>query len=233
MIDKLDTDSIPLEKIVTVKDGIDTGDNKKYIKDKRENKNWKPVIGGKDINRYVIIDNKFILHGNHLANPRKPEVFEQEKIVVRETGDRIIATYDNQNHYALSTLYSMNLIDKNFSLKYLLGLLNSKVFHFLMNLIAFEKTKGAFTKTRIFHYYKLPVKAKGVNQKPFITIVDKILEMKKQDPSANTSSREKQIDVMVYHLYNLTYDEAKIIDAELKEEEFEKYAIPFQKTVAV
>lgn len=225
LIDKLELNSTSLEKVLNVKDGIDTGNNKKYIKEKRENKNWKPVIGGKDIDRYVILSHKYILHGDHLANPRRPEVFEQEKLIVRETGDRIIATYDDNHHYALSTLYSMNLIDKNFSLKYLLGLLNSKVFHFLMTLIAFDKTKGAFTKTRIFHYYKLPIKSKGVNQKPFISIVDKILEAKKQNPEANTSSRERQLDIMVYHLYNLTYDEAKIIDATLNEEEWEKYKL--------
>ena len=30
---------------------------------------------------------------------------------------------------------------------------------------------------------------------------------------------------MVYHLYDLTYDEAKIIEPELSEEEFERYKI--------
>jgi len=28
---------------------------------------------------------------------------------------------------------------------------------------------------------------------------------------------------MVYHLYNLTYEEAKLIDPELSKEEFEKF----------
>ena len=118
----------------------------------------------------------------------------------------------------------MNLLDQKFSLKYLLALLNSNVFHFLMTLIAFEKTKGAFTKTRIFHYYKLPVR-KTENQKTFIKLVDKILETKEENPEADTTKWERQIDLMVYHLYNLTYEEAKIIDAELSEEEFEKYKV--------
>ena len=107
-------------------------------------------------------------------------------------------------------------------MKYLLALINSKVFQYQMNLLTFEKTKGAFTKARIFHYYKLPVR-KTENQKPFIKLVDKILETKKENPKADTTKWERQIDLMVYHLYNLTYAEAKIIDAELSEEEWEKF----------
>ena len=63
------------------------------------------------------------------------------------------------------------------------------------------------------------------SQKQIENLVDKILEIKKQDPKTNTSSREKQIDVMVYHLYNLIpiFIGTKIIDAALTEDEFEKY----------
>ncbi len=213
LIEKLESGSVFLENIVSIKDGIDTGDNDKYLKDYKVNDKWKPVIGGKQVDRYLILGHKYILHGNHLANPRNPEVFEQEKIVVRETGDRIIATYDNENHYALSTLYSMNLIDKRFSLKYLLALLNSKVFHFLMNLIAFEKTKGAFTKTRIFHYYKLPVKNESVNQKPYIQIVDSMLQSKAHNPLVDITSYENQLDKMIFNLYGLSDDEISIIES--------------------
>ena len=69
----------------------------------------------------------------------------------------------------------------------------------------------------------MPLKFNPKIQKPFITIVDKILAAKKQAPNANTRKLEKQIDIMVYHLYNLTYEEAKTIEPKLTEEEFEKY----------
>lgn len=223
LLEKLTVNSKMLESIVAVKDGIDTGDNDKYISKIKIDKTWKPLIGGKDIDKYSINSHSYIQHGSHLANPRKPEVFEQEKIVVRETGNRIIATYDDANHYALSTLYSLNLIDKDHSLKYLLALLNSELFHFLMTLIAFEKTKGTFTKTRIFHYYKLPIKiASKARQKLFISRVDEILKRKKANH--DTTALEKEIDVLVYKLYELTYEEVKIIDKDfwLSKEEFEK-----------
>lgn len=47
-----------------------------------------------------------------------------------------------------------------------------------------------------------------------------VLAAKKADPSADTSAEEHKIDLVVYHLYGLTFDEAKIIDEGLTEEEF-------------
>jgi adenine-specific DNA-methyltransferase len=35
---------------------------------------------------------------------------------------------------------------------------------------------------------------------------------KKQDPAANTSSMEKEIDQLVYQLYGLTEEEIKIVE---------------------
>ncbi|QLH33023.1 MAG: hypothetical protein HWD62_11895 [Cyclobacteriaceae bacterium] len=35
----------------------------------------------------------------------------------------------------------------------------------------------------------------------------------------------EQIDAIVYNLYNLTYEEAKIVDSDLSKEEFEKHKL--------
>lgn len=50
----------------------------------------------------------------------------------------------------------------------------------------------------------------GKFQQPFILIVDQILSLKKA--GKDTTYLENQIDIMVYKLYGLTYDEVKIID---------------------
>jgi len=52
-------------------------------------------------------------------------------------------------------------------------------------------------------------------------LVDEILKKKKANQ--DTTSLEKEIDVLVYHLYELTYDEVKIIDKDfwLSEEEYD------------
>ena len=49
-------------------------------------------------------------------------------------------------------------------------------------------------------------------QQPFITLVDKILTLKKQNPAADTKTLEAQIDTLVYALYWLTAEEISIIE---------------------
>jgi hypothetical protein len=51
--------------------------------------------------------------------------------------------------------------------------------------------------------------------------MNKILEGKKA--GQDTGHLEHQIDVMVYHLYGLNYEEVCIIDKDLKREDYEKY----------
>jgi hypothetical protein len=55
-----------------------------------------------------------------------------------------------------------------------------------------------------------------------ITIVDKILSIKARNPKADTLVFEKQLDEMVYKLYDLTNEEVKTIDLDfwLSNEEY-------------
>ena len=46
------------------------------------------------------------------------------------------------------------------------------------------------------------------------TIVQQILTIKENDHNADVSSLEQQIDLLVYRLYGLSYDEVLIIDPE-------------------
>ncbi|MGY5351123.1 Eco57I restriction-modification methylase domain-containing protein [Wenyingzhuangia sp. IMCC45533] len=156
LLDKIYDNSIKLDSVFKIKDGIDTGNNNKYISNE-EIKGWQKLIGGKNVDRWKIKDWRYVDYGSHLANPRDPELFENDKIIIRETGDKIIATIDRDGYYALSTLYSGFLIDKRYTLETILALLHSELIHFIMVLLAFGRTEGAFTKTRIFHYYSLPV----------------------------------------------------------------------------
>jgi len=44
-------------------------------------------------------------------------------------------------------------------------------------------------------------------------LINQILSAKKQNPEAATSQLEKEIDQLVYKLYNLTEEEIKIIES--------------------
>jgi hypothetical protein len=231
LLSKLSYSSIPLEQVLDLRQTIKTGNDKKYIKAEKLKSNYKPILRGKDIFKWTIYNpNLFVGYGKHLACPRDPRIFEQPKILIRETGNSIIATYDGDKFYIMSSLYNGILRDNRFCLKYLLALINSSIYQYQMNLLTFEKTKGAFTKARIFHYHKLPVKILDLdNQKLFVEKVDEILKVKSKNPQANTKQLEDQIDIMVYKLYNLTYEEVKIVDPNIEQliskEEYERFLV--------
>lgn len=214
LFDKLANNSINLQEVLDIKQTIKTGNDKLYITSEKLAENYKPILRGKDICRFGFkYSGLYVNYGKHLANCIRYDIFEQPKILIREAGATIVATYDEDNYYIMSSLYNAIIKDKRFSLKYLLGLINSKVFQFLMNKITFEKTKGAFTKARIFHYYSLPVKiADSDTQGKLIALVNKAMKAKAMDFSADISGIELLIDFFVYHLYGLTYDEVLVID---------------------
>ena len=71
--------------------------------------------------------------------------------------------------------------------------------------------KVVFQKILIANCKQLPIK-KPKDQKPFIILVDKILSAKEKNNEADTSKLEKQLDEMVYKLYELTEEEIAIIE---------------------
>ena len=100
-------------------------------------------------------------------------------------------------------------------LKFLLGLLNSKL------PIFYVKTKYSsssycggitFSKDMINNFPIPPTIGASIQQRPIISLVDKILAAKKSNPQADTSAWEREIDLLVYRLYGLTYDEVLVVD---------------------
>ena len=58
-----------------------------------------------------------------------------------------------------------------------------------------------------------------------ICLIERILDFKSSNINTNTSELEAQIDILVYKLYNLTYDEVKVIDPEFQLSEAEYDAV--------
>ena len=214
LLEKLRENSIRLANIIDIRQAIKSGDDKQYITEYPFSEDYKPILRGKDVRKYVIIDpHLYIKYGKHLACPRSRSIFEQPKILIREAGSEITATYDDKNYYIMSSLYNAILIDKDYSLKFILGLLNSKLFQYIMYKMTFEKTKGAFTKAKIFHYYELPVRiCNQSQQKTIINEVEKVISAKELSYSVDTFALESEIDNFVYQLYDLTEEEIKIVE---------------------
>ena len=113
-------------------------------------------------------------------------------------------------------------------LKYLTAILNSK-------LIAFWLQHKGKKQGNLFQIDKEPLlaiplfSALSKEQKPIIKLIDRILSAKAKDPDADTGAQEDEIDVMVYKLYELTYDEVLVVEPgfgeKMSKKEYEGYEI--------
>ncbi|AEN16071.1 type II S restriction-modification protein [Helicobacter pylori Puno120] len=95
--------------------------------------------------------------------------------------------------------------------KFLVGLLNSRLLDWL-----FRKT-STNNHVNLYELETLPIPQITKSNKPTADkITDgakQILALKEKDPKANTQKLEKEIDALVYQLYNLTDEEIKTIEA--------------------
>ncbi len=134
-----------------LKNGLNTGNIKHIlITDEKLSDLHKKIIWGKDISKYLIkwsgnfinydenIDKKISLEdtksksGMNKQNRidyalRSVSLFENEKIVVRKTGDSLIASLDASNYYFDTLTQGIYAKDELFPLKYILVILNSSV----------------------------------------------------------------------------------------------------------
>lgn len=143
--------------------------------------------------------------------------FEKEKVVYSEIVKQPQFYYDKEKFYIEATSFLMT--GKN--IKYICGLLNSKpVSFFFKNWYA-----GGNLGTEGFRYKKaflenLPIPPITQSNQPIVTqiesLVDQILDIKKQNPQSDTSHLERDIDKLIYRMYDLTEDEIKIVEGNIK-----------------
>ncbi|MBX3045221.1 MAG: class I SAM-dependent DNA methyltransferase [Candidatus Kapabacteria bacterium] len=162
-------------------------------------------------------------HWTNLRNCAYIEEFDKEKICFSKASKEQ-AFYNNNSavkYYLLNTCYF--IIHKNSNI-FLTSILNSKLARFAF--LNYYQSGGINGEITIQGILELPIpKITPEEQKPFIDLVDIILA--KKEKNEDTSKEEKQIDLMVYKLYELTYDEVKIIEPEfdMSSEEYERFEV--------
>jgi adenine-specific DNA-methyltransferase len=138
--------------------------------------------------------------------------FERPKIIWGEISDVPKFAYDDEHYYAEATTFLLT----GENLKYLLAILNSKVSQWYFDQIGTTTGMGT-NRWKKYKIELLPIKDIDENeQHSFIDLVDKIISAKKENPKADTSQLENEIDKLVYKLYNLTPEEIKIIEESVK-----------------
>lgn len=167
-----------------------------------------------------------IIAWNSLHRPRvKSELDLKEKILVQNTRNealktRICAVLDDKSVYGSQGVNFIIPNDVHASLRYLLGILDST----LINYLFATRFLNLAIKAEYLKQLRIPIPS-ALILKQLESLVSKVLELKKVNIEADTTSLEYQIDFLVYHLYGLTYDEVLIVDPEtpISREEYEAY----------
>jgi adenine-specific DNA-methyltransferase len=192
---------------------------------------WSPLLRGSLIHRYTNRwnNNYWIKYGEWLAAPRDSTIFiAPEKIVVRQTGDSLIATYIKNGIICRDNLHLIiNNSDINVFL--FLALLNSKLLNFVYEIINPEKGE-ALAQVKKRHIEQLPIPTLDLSNKTdkaahdnLVSLVDKMLKLKQKEAAEpnqqlktmitrQIESVDKAIDMAVYALYGLTADEIKTVE---------------------
>ena len=149
-----------------------------------------------------------------LFRSRSENLFKKPKIMIRQTGDSIIATTDTDvGYYCIDSVNIVLLKDElNTLVDYFVGLLNSSLLKFYYREISQEGGR-VLAQVKPQRIRSLPIViATSAKQKSLINLVQSIIQIKEKNPEADVSKFERQIDNLVYSLYGLTAEEIKIIE---------------------
>jgi len=163
------------------KQTMETMEEKPFVSNIKKDDTFLPLLRGSLINKYSVLWNNdyWISYGDWLAEPRYSAKFNcNEKLVIRQTGDSLIATYDNQQFIARDNLYIIRDDSKKLYLKGLLAVLNSKFLNwFFQNVINPERGK-AMAQVKRGHLQQLPIA--NSNFSILADYTDKMLKLNKQ-----------------------------------------------------
>ena len=138
------------------------------------------------------------------------EFEKSEKIIWGLTADKWAFTLDIKKNYLPSNAYI--LTSKNIPIRFILGLLNSKLLHYYFGFIGVMTAGGAYT-LKAATIESLPIAVGTREQQKEIALkVDSILNTKAKDKQADVSSTENEIDHLVYELYGLSEEDIKIVE---------------------
>lgn len=203
--------------------------NRVYHSMVQKGKDWKPLVVGEDVNRYHVSfpGDRFIKYGKWLMYQSNESLMLNPKILMRQTSDIIRACYDENGYYCQNSLFIVHSTDIN--LKFLLGLLNSKLLTFVYKL-GNPQTGKIFAEIKPSVIKELPIRtidfgnpADKRQHDKMVKLVERMLDLNKKIGAVKVptekerlqreiNATDKQIDTLVYDLYGLTEEEIAIVE---------------------
>ncbi len=227
---KMNSKAKPLSNYCGAYFGIQTFDRAKYVSTKQKNKNYKPVIDGGNIERYYLKPpTEFVYFvPEAIKSGGQEKHYLQDRICIRQIGKFPIATFVKSGIFALNTVYNVYLTSPT-NLKFILGIINSKICTFFWQKINYD-AKTTFPKIKKEAILSIPIPNidfENPTEKrahdEIVKFVEMLLELNKRlhkatlpsdirQLQARIQAAERQLDQLVYRLYDLTSEEIKLID---------------------
>jgi hypothetical protein len=184
-------------------------------------KSYRPYLEGKDVKRYKIgWSGLYLKYGDNLAAPRKSELFKGERILVRQIPSplpySINAAITDKNY--VNDINSMIIISPSkYSLKYLLGIINSKVITYWFDITFDKLQRGIFPQFKVNELSQFPIPQLDLSKKTDKDKHDKLVSLVEKINNQSLLDNEfdkinKQIDKIVYSLFALNEVEISEIE---------------------
>jgi len=202
-------------------------DTKPFTSKDQIDSSFLPFYDGKHVGRYVLLwkHNNWLKYGQWLAEPRKPEKYEKEKILIRKiVGKTLISTYVPETSYCNTLLFVLKIKDERFSYRYLLGILNSQLIGWYFRKKFQVSDSDTFPQIMIRDIQQFPIPLPDAkNSDRMVSLVETMLSLHKRLPEVSTpqerdviqrqiAATDAQIDKLVYELYGLTEEEIKVVE---------------------
>lgn len=244
--DKVKRASIDLQSLCDINVGIkpyqvgkgtppqskQTVENRPFDSDTKKDSSFRAYLRGSDIKRYEIspLKTRYLKYGIWLAEPRPAANFDApEKLVMRQTGDSIVAALDVEQYLCLNNMHVIVPKKSSYSIRYVLGVLNSNLINWYYHSLNPELGE-ALAEVKKTNVAKLPIRpidfsnpADKAAHDRMVSLVEQMLELHKKLPAAKTPQEKERlerqiqatdsaIDALVYELYGLTEEEIKIVE---------------------
>lgn len=212
---KMESGSVRLGDHFEIQFGLKTGDDEKFLGKNQSSRDHKRLLRGENVGRYTArfageyvwyVPNKMTAH-RRTARPGSPERFEQPKVLVRDTGDGLMGTFDGDNYFVKDVLVVTDKSKRVARLKTLLGLINSTALRY------YYETSFPTLHVQRNELASLPL-PKAVVQtgsEPVVRLVDVVLLLHERlapDPATQTNRDplmvaywERVLNGLAYELY--------------------------------
>jgi len=209
LIEKIERQRYKIDDFITGYQGeINVSTKKEYFTFKATSSKYLPLVRGNQIKRYCVVD----FPSQYCPTTiQTRDHYKEERVVFQEIANaslhRRVNGFLMKNVLCGHTTNYLMSKKPRVSNKLLLAFTNSS----LVN--CYFKFYNQTNHIPIGEIKKVPVPdLSSVEQEGFTTLVDQILAAKRDNPAADTTALEREIDQLVYRLYDLTPEEIAIVE---------------------